>query len=257
LQEYARASPVHDDSIIGLERAAATRPSLPGAAGNSGSTTRVLSHINANVGDDKDDEDGIVRQGPKRGGGDDGGLDSSRGFPDEHLGGVPHLHLHLPSRDVHRRREYEGRLADFAELALYQEGLVRQLFSQPTTLIMLHLYSSSAVYGCEEYTPREQKMVKENVVAVRAGGGCTVWEKAIHATNAGASALLVDGADADSENNGQYETQSAGIGANMSDSSSKRWVRAIAMPVVEVGPDVIAELEEYLAAGLHVRVELL
>ncbi|KAJ2495274.1 hypothetical protein IWW47_004150, partial [Coemansia sp. RSA 2052] len=215
LQEYARASPVHDDSIIGSAKVAATRPSLPGAAGNGG--LAAMAHrrrMDTNVNDDSDDGEGIVRQGPRQGSTlvrDDGGTDSGQSQRDEHVGGAPRLHLHLPSRDVHRRREYEGRLADFAELFLYQGGQVPQLVPHPTTLIMLHLYSSSAVYGCEEYTPREQRMVKRNVVAVRVGGGCTVWEKAIHATNAGASALLVDGADADSEHNGQHESQSAGM----------------------------------------------
>ncbi|KAJ2863058.1 hypothetical protein GGH94_003847 [Coemansia aciculifera] len=278
LQEYVRASPVHDDSIIGLANAAATRPPLPGAAGNSGSTA-MARHRRMQVKADKDDDEdgeGIARQGPKQDSTlrDDGSADSSgQGLPDEHAGGASRLRLHLPSRDAHRRREYAGRLADFAEMSLYQEGQV----SQPTTLIMLHLYSSSAAYGCEEYTPREQKMAKRKVVAVRVGGGCTVWEKAIHATNAGASALLVDGTDIDSEHNSQQESQSAGIGSRASDSplcsddekergvcqhdvadsASKRLLRAVAMPVVEVDPGVIGELEEYLVAGLHVRVELL
>ncbi|KAJ2821619.1 hypothetical protein FBU31_004846 [Coemansia sp. 'formosensis'] len=159
-------------------------------------------------------------------------------------------------------------------MSLYQGGQASELVPQPTTLIMLHLYSSSAAYGCEEYTPREQKMVKRKVVAVRIGGGCTVWEKAIHATNAGASALLVDGTDLDSEHNSLREGQSAGIDSNSSlcsgdekergvcqgdvaSSASKRLPRVVAMPVVEVDPGVIGELEEYLVAGLHVRVELL
>ncbi|KAJ2067686.1 hypothetical protein GGI08_001253 [Coemansia sp. S2] len=282
LQEYVRASPVHGDSIIGLANAAATRPPLPGTAGNSGSAAMARNRRMQAKADKDGDEDGegIAHQGPKQDSTlrDDGSADSSgQGLPDEHAGGVPRLRLHLPSRDVHRRREYAGRLADFAEMSLYQEGQASQLVPQPTTLIMLHLYSSSAAYGCEEYTPREQKMAKRKVVAVRIGGGCTVWEKAIHATNAGASALLVDGADTDSEHNSQLENQSAGVDSRASGSplcsdderergacqgdvagsASKRLLRAVAMPVVEVDPGVIDELEEYLVAGLHVRVELL
>ncbi|KAJ2746487.1 hypothetical protein GGI20_001330 [Coemansia sp. BCRC 34301] len=272
LQEYARASPVHDDSIIGLTGAATTRPPLPDAMGSGDLPAIAYRRMNtANT--DEGDGDGIVRQGLKQGSTLIRDDDDGQALPEEHVGGASHLHLHLPSRDVHRRREYEGRLADFAELSLYQWGHVPQLVPQPTTLIMLHLYSSSAVYGCEEYTPREQKMVKKNVVAVRVGGGCTVWEKAAHATNAGASALLVDGTDADSEHNSHSEGQSAAIEGsllrvnsdkehgvcqhNTTDSSGKRSWRAVTMPVVEVSPDVIGELEEYLVAGLRVRVELL
>ncbi|KAJ1817904.1 hypothetical protein LPJ60_004599, partial [Coemansia sp. RSA 2675] len=275
LQEYVRASPVHDDSIIGLAKMAATGPLLPDTAGNSGSAAVVRPRRMQAKADRDGDEDGeeIARQGPSQGPTlrDDGSASGSKGLSDKHAGGVPHLRL--PSRDTHRRREYAGRLADFAELSLYQEGHA-SLVPQPTTLIMLHLYSSSAAYGCEEYTPREQKMVKRKVVAVRIGGGCTVWEKAIHATNAGASALLVDGADTDTEHNSQHEGQSASIdresslcsddekarGACQPDlvaSAIKRRLRAIAMPVVEVDPAVISELEESLVAGHHVRVELL
>ncbi|KAJ2736447.1 hypothetical protein IW152_000808 [Coemansia sp. BCRC 34962] len=279
LQEYVRASPVHGDSIIGLAKMAATRPLLPDTAGNSDSAAVVRPRRMQAKADKDGDEDGeeIALQGPRQGPTlrDDGSASgSSQGLPDEHAGGAPHLRLHLPSRDTHRRCEYVGRLADFAEMSLYQEGHVSQLVPQPTTLIMLHLYSSSAAYGCEEYTPREQKMVKRKVVAVRVGGGCTVWEKAIHATNAGASALLVDGADTDTEHNSQHESQSVSIDAESplcSDDEKKRGIcqpdvaasaikqqlRAVAMPVVEVDPVVISELEEYLVAGLHVRVELL
>ncbi|KAJ1957669.1 hypothetical protein GGI12_004959 [Dipsacomyces acuminosporus] len=38
-------------------------------------------------------------------------------------------------------------------------------------------------------------MVRDRVVAVRVGGGCTVWDKAVHALNAGAKALVVDDAE--------------------------------------------------------------
>ncbi|KAJ2082833.1 hypothetical protein H4R24_001291 [Coemansia sp. RSA 988] len=103
--------------------------------------------------------------------------------------------LHPPSRrPLHTRnnwQEYAGRLAHFSEMSLYRDSepvLVPQL----TALTMPHLYGSSAIYGCEEYTPREQWLVSGKVVAARAGGGCTTWKKAVHATSAGASALLVD-----------------------------------------------------------------
>ncbi|KAJ2454991.1 hypothetical protein EV183_001095 [Coemansia sp. RSA 2336] len=112
--------------------------------------------------------------------------------------------------DLHHRvrREYAGRLAYFAESALYRsnEGL---LVPRVTQLSMLHLGGSSAIYGCEEYTPREQRLFAGKVVAVRAGGGCTTWEKAVHAMNAGASGLLVDEAIGESRGHSQHAEQSS------------------------------------------------
>ncbi|KAJ1875147.1 hypothetical protein LPJ55_000958 [Coemansia sp. RSA 990] len=116
--------------------------------------------------------------------------------------------------DLHYRirREYAGRLAYFAESALYRssEGL---LVPRATQLSMLHLRGSSAIYGCEEYTPREQRLFAGKVVAVRTGGGCTMWEKAIHAMNAGASGLLVDEAIGESRSHPQHAEQSSTLGA--------------------------------------------
>ncbi|KAJ2162271.1 hypothetical protein GGF46_000762 [Coemansia sp. RSA 552] len=99
-----------------------------------------------------------------------------------------------------RRREYAGRLAYLSEMSLYRHS-EPLLVPQPTVLTMLHLHGPSAVYGCEEYTPREKRLFAGAVIAVRAGGGCAMWQKAIHAMNAGASALLVDTVDDGSVHN--------------------------------------------------------
>ncbi|KAJ2004797.1 hypothetical protein GGI04_002482 [Coemansia thaxteri] len=292
LQEFARALPVHNDSITSGSSAGGSAP-LPGAVGGGASQAAAADSMRV-----KADGAGSVRQYLKS----------------VHGSGGPRSRLHPLSRDVYRRREYVGRLADFAEMALYH-GQMSRLVSQPTPLTMLHLYSSSAAYGCEEYTPREQRMAKGKVVAARVGGGCTVWEKAIHATNAGASALLVDWAGGieckdDAEHNCEKQNQlwradgsarmppplrcvEENLGACLDgqhnsascpplagcdqllclnddgfasekdgnelpkqDCDSKQQ-QALAMPVVIVSSDVIGELEEYLVAGLHVRVELL
>ncbi|KAJ2366722.1 hypothetical protein H4S01_002551 [Coemansia sp. RSA 2610] len=115
--------------------------------------------------------------------------------------------------DRHRRREYAGRLAYFSEMSLYRSS-EPALVPQPTVLTMLHLRGSSAIYGCEEYTPREQRLFAGKVIAARVGGGCSIWEKAIHAMNAGASALLVDTVPAaDRHNRQRQREQSAGNGS--------------------------------------------
>ncbi|KAJ2218944.1 hypothetical protein IW143_002896, partial [Coemansia sp. RSA 520] len=122
-----------------------------------------------------------------------------------------------PPHDFCRsRRDYAGRLAYFAEMSLYRGG-EPFLVPKPTPLTMLHLHGSSAIYGCEEYTPREQRLFAGKVVAVRAGGGCTMWEKAIHAMNGGAGALLVDVAATVDQHNcqqqsGECSAHSAAIG---------------------------------------------
>ncbi|KAJ2799921.1 hypothetical protein H4R20_004250 [Coemansia guatemalensis] len=131
----------------------------------------------------------------------------------------------FPRRSLHDRnhwREYAGRLARFSEMSLYRSSeplLVPQL----TALTMPHLHGSSAIYGCEEYTPREQWLISGKVVAARAGGGCTTWKKAVHAANAGASALLVDIAEDTSKDacRQQYEKYSGHDAAiNASDPGS-------------------------------------
>ncbi|KAJ1892103.1 hypothetical protein LPJ66_006540 [Kickxella alabastrina] len=182
----------------------------------------------------------------------------------------------------HRRREYSGRLAEFAEISLYSRYLL-PLVPRPTTLVMLHLFSSSAVYGCEEYTPWEKNHVRGKIVAVRAGGGCTVWEKAIQTMRAGAKALLVNAADADDGHShcatlGQCVRRRPVLVQSLRDeqmclckhvdsscvsSSSQRRKsdikkrHSMTMPVVMVDQSVVEELQAYLIAGLHVRIELL
>ncbi|KAJ2430205.1 hypothetical protein GGF47_000091 [Coemansia sp. RSA 2524] len=121
-----------------------------------------------------------------------------------------------PHDFCHSKRDYAGRLAYFAEMSLYRGG-EPFLIPKPTPLTMLHLHGSSAIYGCEEYTPREQRLFAGKVVAVRAGGGCTMWEKAIHAMNGGAGALLVDVAATVDQHNcqqqsGECSAHSAAIG---------------------------------------------
>ncbi|KAJ2088643.1 hypothetical protein IW138_004025 [Coemansia sp. RSA 986] len=92
--------------------------------------------------------------------------------------------------DIHRKRSYVGRLADFSELSLYR-GDVPFLVPQPTTLIMHRVHRRlPAGSGCTEYSVDERKFIRHKVVAARSDKDCTIREKAIHAMNAGASALL-------------------------------------------------------------------
>ncbi|KAJ2502944.1 hypothetical protein GGH96_000680 [Coemansia sp. RSA 1972] len=135
-----------------------------------------------------------------------------------------HPRWQRPPHDFCRsRRDYAGRLAYFAEMSLYRGEPF--LVPKPTPLTMLHLHGSSAIYGCEEYTPREQRLFAGKVVAVRAGGGCTMSEKAIHAMNGGASALLVDVAATVEQHNyqqqsGECSAHSAAIGESGTSLSS-------------------------------------
>ncbi|KAJ1953288.1 hypothetical protein EC988_003078 [Linderina pennispora] len=190
---------------------------------------------------------------------------------------------HVRQGDRHRRRDFAGRLASFAEPALYR-GHPPYLVPQPTTVIMLHLYSSSSAYGCEQYTPREQRMVRGKVVAVRHGGGCSEWDKAMYAARAGAQALLVDVArmgpktrdDLASPIRSRFiwdrrlcmmgkcmseeRPADSPLGAQADDLHHRHHAEElgeIPMPVVIVGRQVVNELEQYLISGLHVRAELL
>ncbi|KAJ2680458.1 hypothetical protein GGI25_000750 [Coemansia spiralis] len=107
---------------------------------------------------------------------------------------------------MYRRREYTGRLASFAEMSLYR-GRTPYLVPYPTTLVMLNIHGPSSRFGCRKYTLQERKLIRRKVVAVRAGGGCSMWEKAIHAMNAGASALLADTSDSQYSHNQKKQKQ--------------------------------------------------
>ncbi|KAJ2228508.1 hypothetical protein H4R99_006180 [Coemansia sp. RSA 1722] len=213
---------------------------------------------------------------------DNGGSSHTRAAEsDEHHRSNAH---YLRPHDTERRREYVGTLAPFAERALYRSHLPL-LVPNPTALVMLHLTGPSSIYGCEEYTPLEQMLVKDKAVAVRAGGGCTVREKAVHAMNAGSRALLVDSDSAASDCGRQQNPswsahQQPLVTAPMRDPHdieqmclSKQCAAdslslqmqeedsdasgQVSMPVVVVDHGTIGELEQYLTAGLFVQVELL
>lgn len=194
------------------------------------------------------------------------------------------ISAHIPSVKednvlLSRRHDYQGRLREFAEMSLYssshRRGHLPCLIVAPSTLIMLHLRSSSAVYGCEEYTPRERKLAKNKVVAVRAGGGCTAQEKAIHAMKAGARALLIDNeintTDEQQQNicpwpNNSNLLDRHAVAEKGSERLTKRWWKknhyndgqqVVAIPVVELTGAMIDELEQNLVVGRSVQVELL
>ncbi|KAJ1936585.1 hypothetical protein FBU59_005007 [Linderina macrospora] len=196
---------------------------------------------------------------------------------------LPARDAHVHQGNQHRRRDFAGRLASFAEPALYR-GHPPYLVPHPTTVIMLHLYSSSSAYGCEQYTPREQRMVKGKVVAVRHGGGCSMWDKALYAAKAGAQALLVDAVPTHSEDHDdpgpligthfacdrrlcvlgkcllEECPADSPLGAQPDDLHRRQYVEEpgqTSMPVVIVAEQVVNELEQYLISGLHVRAELL
>ncbi|KAJ1822026.1 hypothetical protein LPJ75_000574 [Coemansia sp. RSA 2598] len=201
----------------------------------------------------------------------------SRAEPDEHHRSDAN---YSRPHDTERRREYVGTLASFAEHALYRSHMPF-LLPSPTALVMLHLAGPSSIYGCEEYTPLEQMLVKGRAVAVRAGGGCTVWEKAVHAMNAGSRALLVDADDAAGDGGQQqppvtlpmrgphdieqmclsrqcaagHLSLSMPLSLQMQEESGDA-PGQVEMPVVVVDHGTIGELEQYLAAGLFVQIEL-
>ncbi|KAJ1835000.1 hypothetical protein LPJ63_001468 [Coemansia sp. RSA 2711] len=81
--------------------------------------------------------------------------------------------------DRHRRREYAGRLAYFSEMSLYRSS-EPALVPQPTVLTMLHLRGSSAIYGCEEYTPREQRLFAGKVIAAHVNSALQQSDTASH-----------------------------------------------------------------------------
>ncbi|KAJ2716783.1 hypothetical protein H4R19_000430 [Coemansia spiralis] len=89
-----------------------------------------------------------------------------------------------------RHREHAGRLAYMAEMSLYR-GDEPQLVPQRTAVAMASRAGAASAYGCEEYALQEKNRVRGRVLAARGGGGCTIRDKAIHATRAGARALLV------------------------------------------------------------------
>ncbi|KAJ1798113.1 hypothetical protein LPJ59_002709 [Coemansia sp. RSA 2399] len=110
----------------------------------------------------------------------------------------------MRAQDMHRSRSYVGRLAAFSELSLYR-GDVPFLVPQPTTLVINHVHRLPTDSGCTGYGSNARRLVQHKVVAVRSDGGCTVREKAIHAMNAGASALLT--AEADNEYSHRHTRQ--------------------------------------------------
>ncbi|KAJ1956693.1 hypothetical protein GGI12_005240, partial [Dipsacomyces acuminosporus] len=152
LHEFVRALPVHNDSVSGKELTA-----MPTA---HSIRDRDEDKENNNATDDAEHNALMQELASDRGADkvNSGSQDQSGTTNSRYSGKVqtrpsvgreehqtrPHPHLNLESR--HRQRDYAGRLAEFAEMALYR-GHPAYLVSDPTTLIMLHLYSSSSVYG--------------------------------------------------------------------------------------------------------------
>ncbi|KAJ1721575.1 hypothetical protein LPJ53_003919 [Coemansia erecta] len=269
LHDFVRVSPVHNDSLHTTKR---TRSYF---FSSTKSLVALRSHSSTRNDDDqKADATQIPPSNTTRSDSPEQEQKQQQQLPISDHSLYPH--------DVYRRRELYGTLASFSELALYRnhgDSQMPGLVPQPTTLVMLHLYSSSAVYGCEEYTPREQKLVKDRVVAVRTGGGCTLREKAVHAMNAGAKAMLVDADTADGNKDtavpthqtqpvfSAKQTRLSRQGADdppltpeqmlYADGADREIPKQVPMPVVLVDRRAIVEFEDCLAAGLHVRVELL
>ncbi|KAJ2389914.1 hypothetical protein GGI23_005730, partial [Coemansia sp. RSA 2559] len=114
------------------------------------------------------------------------------------------VEIPMRAQDMHRRRSYVGRLAAFSELSLYR-GDVPFLVPQPTTLVIDRVHRLPTDSGCTEYSSSARKLVQHKVVAVSSDGDCTVREKAVHAMNAGASALLT--AETDNEYSHRHTRQ--------------------------------------------------
>ncbi|OMJ19913.1 hypothetical protein AYI69_g6430 [Smittium culicis] len=87
-------------------------------------------------------------------------------------------------------REYIGRLSSFSFHKFHNSKKVYIIHSE-VVLPNLVVGSASTPFGCEEFTPREKSILKEKIVLIKRGGGCSFVEKTKNAILAGAKALLI------------------------------------------------------------------
>ncbi|OMH80025.1 hypothetical protein AX774_g6527 [Zancudomyces culisetae] len=112
------------------------------------------------------------------------------------------LHLNsgasLPKFDV--CKEYIGRLARFSMRHTLYTSL--KVVDDQTQIVIPHFLAgrTSLIFGCEHYTPREVSEIKDKIVMVVKGGGCSLYDKVVFAQEAGAKAILIsDDSDVDLE----------------------------------------------------------